>query len=215
MKRAMLTLLVAACIAVPASAQAWIEDFNGGGAFPWSQIDLAPGGSFAVGWDYNYNLIDGSDPRGNVSTGDGGAAHIDTDIRPSGESGVYDVILTSPVFSVPSGAMLEFVGHYRALNDDSFSVLLSSDGFTTFDTLATYTEDLNTGIPPFPYTIDDALGEFVSLDLSSYDAQDVQVGFRYAGDGWNWWAQVDNVTVTPEPASLLLLGVASLLIRRR
>ena len=208
-------LLTALFVATPAFAQAWSEYFNDGGAFPWAQIDLySP--SICIGWDYNYNVIDGSDPRGNFSSGDGGAAHIDTDARVAG-SGAYDKIMTSPYFTVPAGATLDFIANYRPLGGDSFSVLLSTDGFATWSTLATYTTALGT-FPTYPYSSNEPLGAAVSLDLSGYAGQNAQLGFRYAwggSGGWNWFAQVDNIVVTPEPASLVLLAVAGLVLRRR
>lgn len=206
-------LMAALCLAVPTLAQGWSEYFNGGGLFPWGQIDRLAPPSICMGWDYNYNIVDGSDPRGNFSTGDGGAAHIDTDARVSG-SGAYDKILTSPAFIVPSGASLSFVANYQPLNNDSFSVLLSKDGFTSWNTLATYTAAVGT-FPTYPYTANVALGQSITLDLSPYEGQNAQIGFRYAGNGWNWWAQVDNIVVTPEPASFVLLALAGLTLRRR
>ena len=62
----------------------------------------------------------------------------------------------------------------------------------------------------------EALGQAVQLDIGAYAGETAQVGFRYAGDGWNWWAQVDNVGVTPEPGTLALLAVGAMgVIRRR
>lgn len=207
-------VMAALALAAPVFGQAWSEDFNGGGAFPWAQVDLIDGGSLAVGWDYNYNLIDGTDPRGNFSSGDGGAAHMDTDIREGTTSGLYDKILWSPSFVVPSDAMLKCVANYIDRSGDSFSVVITTDAGTTWADLAVYTEDVGT-FPPSPYSEDAPLGDDIELDISAYATETAQIGFRYAGDGWNWWAQVDNVVVTPEPASLALLALAGVLIRRR
>jgi hypothetical protein len=49
-------------------------------------------------------------------------------------------------------------------------------------------------------------GEFVSLDLGAYvGMSDLQVRYRYAGNGWDWYAQVDNVAIRCEGA---FFGVA-------
>jgi hypothetical protein len=197
-----------------ASAQ-WSQDFNGGGTFPpagWTVDDLL-GSSFCAGWDYNYNLIDETDPRGNFSSGDGGAAHIDTDIRPTGESGPYDVALVTPSFTVPAGASLDFMLNYQALGGDSALVDINTgSGWTN---LVTYTT-VEGGFPTYPYSGDEAIGVAKSLSLGAYAGADAQIRFRYAGDGWNWWMQVDDIAVTPEPASMALLALGGLaLIRRR
>jgi hypothetical protein len=38
-------------------------------------------------------------------------------------------------------------------------------------------------------------GEEVFLDISAYAGATARVEFRYYGDSWDWWAQVDNVVV--------------------
>jgi hypothetical protein len=210
-----------ACVAVSllltgaASAQTWSQNFNGGGTFPpagWSVDDLLGAGvSIAMGWDYNYNILDGADPRGNFSSGDGGAAHIDTDARVAG-SGAYNKALVSPTFTVPAGATLDFVINYQDLNGDSASVEIN-DG-SGWDNLVTYTTEQG-GFPVFPYSGDEAIGAAKSLDISAYAGSDAQVRFRYAGNGWNWWMQVDDIAVTPEPASVALLALGGLAMFRR
>jgi len=212
------TIAVAAVLAFSSSAMAdFFEDFNGGGAFPWTVVDYEAGGSFASPWDYNYNHIDGSDVRGNFTTGDGGAAHIDTDIRPSGSSGVYNMGMLSPETSIGANAELSYYICYRQLADEAGYVEISTDGGTTFDTLVTYTATIG-GIPAVPYTADEALGAYETIDLSAYAGEDVIIQFRYAGDGWDWWMQVDDVfltTTVPTPSALALLGLAGLARRRR
>ena len=70
--------------------------------------------------------------------------------------------------------------------------------------------------PTFPYDQDEPIGQAEAYDLSAYAGQDVRVQFRYHGDGWNWWAQVDNVSLgVPSPGALALLALAGLAILRR
>jgi hypothetical protein len=40
-------------------------------------------------------------------------------------------------------------------------------------------------------------GEIVTIDLASYTGQaDVQARFRYYGNGWDYWAEVDDISLT-------------------
>ncbi len=49
---------------------------------------------------------------------------------------------------------------------------------------------------PLSYdSANELLGVAESIDLSAYAWSTVQVRFRYAGDGWNWWVQLDDVAV--------------------
>jgi hypothetical protein len=41
-------------------------------------------------------------------------------------------------------------------------------------------------------------GEDVAIDLSGFAGNTAQIEFRYAGDSWDWWYEVDNVVVTGE-----------------
>jgi MYXO-CTERM domain-containing protein len=207
----------AVTVALAGSATAdFYEDFNGGGDFPWEVVDLAADGeSDVLGWDYNYNIIDGGDARGNFTTGDGGAAMADTDAFGSG-GGEYNIAMVSPWSFLGPEGVLNFWQHYRPLGGDMAHVEITTDG-TNWENLATYTEGQYDSLPSFPYTEDIQLGVETTIDLSNYANNDVRVRFRYQGDGWNWWWQVDNVGMTsiPGPGALALLGVAGLASRRR
>jgi hypothetical protein len=188
------------------------QNFDDGGAFPWTIVDYN-GASAVTGWDYNYNIIDGSDPRGNFSSGNGGAAHVDTDVVPPNGSGPYDIAILSPETMISSGATLSYNVNYANLGGDSFNVEISTDGGSTWASLMAYTASVGT-FPTFPYTDDVALGVAENIDLSAYGGQMAIIQFRYQGDGWNWFAQVDEVSVVPVPGTLALLGLGMLRRRR-
>lgn len=196
-----------------AASADFFEDFNGAGAFPWDVVDLI-GGSTVLGWDYNYNIVDGTDPRGNFSSGDGGAAHADTDAF-GPDALAYDVALLSPVSTVSAGAVLVYNINFQQIGAiDAGRVEITADGGATWDLLAEYLVDTG-GFPTFPYSADEPLGIDETIDLAAYAGQDVQVRFRYVGEGWNWFMQVDNVGIIPAPGAVALFGVAGLMARRR
>ncbi|MDY7108974.1 MAG: choice-of-anchor J domain-containing protein [Planctomycetota bacterium] len=207
-----LALVAAAAFASVASA-GFYEDFNAGGAFPWDVVDYN-GNSAVLGWDYNYNIFDDGVPRGNFSSGDGGAAHVDTDAVGSGGAGPYDIAILSPWSTVDGDNMLEYVLNFQAIGD-ALAVEVTTDG-TTWDVVRLYDDEDIGGFPTFPYDQDEPIGQAEAYDLSAYAGEDVRVQFRYFGDGWNWWAQVDNVRLgVPTPGALALLGLAGLARRRR
>ncbi len=188
------------------------EDFNAG-ALPsgWTVDDIL-GGSDVLGWDINVNIVDGVDVRGNFTTGDAGAAHIDSDAFGVG-AGAYNVALVSPSFTVVANEIFTFWHMFRSLDTGDFGhVEITNDGGTTWDSLWTVADTTGT-IPSFPYTDYTAGGVQESIDISAYEGDTVNVRFRYEGDSWDWWWQVDNVSsaaAIPEPASASLLGLVAL-----
>jgi hypothetical protein len=206
-----LAIAAIACLAGSAHAD-FVENFNGGGAFPWTVMDYN-GASNVVGWDYNYNIFDGVDARGNFSSGDGGAAHVDTDA--ASPNGPYDIAILSPETVISSNAFLSYNINFQAIGAfDVGHVEISTDGGATWDNLITYTDDIG-GFPTFPYDGDEPLGVVETIDLAAYGGQSAIIQFRYEGDGWNWWMQVDDVSVVPAPATLALFGLGGLALRRR
>ena len=192
----------------------FVEDFNGGGAFPWTVVDYAAP-SAVLGWDYNYNIFDGADPRGNFSSGDGGAAHVDTDALGSAGAGPYNIGILSPETVLSPGAMLSYNINFQQIGSfDTAHVGISTDGGATFTQLMLYTADTG-GFPTFPYSGDEPLGVVENIDLSAYGGQSAIIRFVYEGDGWNWFMQVDDVSVVPAPGTFALLGLGGLAIRRR
>jgi len=180
-----------------------IGDFNGGSLGTWTVNDIL-GGSGVLGWDVNTNIVDGADIRGNFTTGDTGAAHVDSDAIGVSAAGPYNIALESPIFVSGSGETLVFYHMFRSLDTTDFGhVEVTTDG-TTWDNLTTFANTEGT-IPSFPYSADSAGGSQVMLDLTGFESATTQVRFRYEGDSWDWWWQVDNVSVIPEPGSVVLL----------
>ncbi|MCG3126232.1 MAG: hypothetical protein CHACPFDD_01062 [Phycisphaerae bacterium] len=186
------------------------ENFNSGIPATWAIVDLLGGGAVSpFNWTTNNlegraNWTPAADPGPNDL-----AAHADSDHH----AGNFDIALVSPSFTVPgSNAKLDYDTNYQnfALIDDA-ETEISTNGGATWTSLLHWQEDHGTfqGWP----------GVHVQLDLSAYAGQTAQIRFHYyepVSGGFDWWWQVDNVSVTPEPASMGLLGLGALaLIRRR
>ncbi|MCK4341551.1 MAG: choice-of-anchor J domain-containing protein [Phycisphaerae bacterium] len=176
-----------------------LEDFNAGIPANWTILDNIPGGGPFV---WMTNDVAG---RENYAGGDGLCADADSD--EFGASGTpYDTSLITPEFMVPADAEFMFTAAYNDLGagGDTAEVNVTTDGGTTWTNLLTWDEDHDPAGP----------GELVNIDFGGYAGETAQVEFRYYGGGWDWYFQVDNVGLTPEPASLMLLALGALLRRR-
>ena len=182
----------------PPPQYVWFEDFNAGIPGAWTITDNLGNSPFV----WTTNDVAG---RTNYAGGDGLCADADADAF--GSSGVpYDTSLISPSFEVPADGTLEFDAAYNDLtaggNDIAEVNILTATGSTN---LIYWDEDHDAYGP----------GEHVSVDLSPYAGQQAQIEFRYYGGGWDWYFEVDNVGVIPEPASLALLAFGGLALLRR
>jgi N-acetylneuraminic acid mutarotase len=140
----------------------------------WTVVDRTGKG----GWAFN-------DPgnRGNLTGGTGGFAIADSDAAGSGS--VTDTDLVTPVFDLTGAAtpLLRFNSDYRDLGaDDSGEVDVTTDGGATWRTVWQATTSRR-----------GPRVEEVALTAVANQAS-VQLRFRYRGT-WDWWWQVDNVSV--------------------
>jgi hypothetical protein len=195
------------------------ETFDSGIPASWSIVDNfpIPGGTgipaySAVPWTTNV-----PESMGNYTDGTGQTATASSYSHP----GQYDVSLITPAFAIsPGDDMLRYRINYQHI-----------DGFEAFDT------DISIKGAAWMNMVHQtsSLGAFwsagpphvsVGIDMGFFGAMPgdlVQVRFRYYSTYLlsmvhNEYVQIDDVTAAgllPEPATLLLLGLGGLLLRRK
>jgi len=181
------------------------EHFEG----PWLPAGWTTTDNAGAGWTWVRNDTTG---RTNYAGGDGYCAAADSDYW---DNYPYDTRLITPAFVVPLNPVLSYVAAYNHIGGgDNANTAISTDGGATWTNLLHWEEDHDAYGP----------GEVVSLPLDAFVGQTAEVRFRYYGDGWDWWWQVDDVLVegdpldgepVPEPGALTLLGLGGLLCLRR
>jgi hypothetical protein len=154
-------------------------DFEDGIPADWTVVNNSPGG---IVWT---TTADPACGQGNLTNGSGEAACADSDAAGSGQP-PYDTELVSNPFdlSAVGAAVLDVKAYYRDIttgSNDRFEVDVW-DGVGWTNEL-TWDEDHEP--------------EDFALNLSAYAGLSVvQVRFRYSGNGWDWYAQVDDVALT-------------------
>lgn len=199
------TTLVAASAVISLAGLAsadLVEDFTTGIPSDWTIVDNTGNGGWQTNGDYG-------DPNWTGVSGDdfGLCAHIDSDDIGSVD---VDTELISPFFAVPDGAILDFDTNYNTYTGADYAdTAISLDG-TTWTTLLSWHGD------------EDEQGTWwgdgvhISVAIpSEFYGQDAQIRFHYYDANWEWYWQVDNVSVVPAPSSIALLGLAGLVTRRR
>lgn len=130
---------------------------------------------------------DGSCRPNNETPGSGEAACVDSDLTNPEPAEAYDARLSTNSFDLsPYGtARLEFAAAYKdSTLADKFDVDISIDAGSTWTNELSWNEQHNNP------------GENVTINLAAYLGQaDVRVRFRYYGEGWDWWAQVDDISL--------------------
>ena len=151
------------------------EDFNAGIPAGWTITDDA-----GAGWQWELNTTTG---RINYAGGDGTCMDADADWA---YAYPYDTSLITPEIAIPAGAVLEYIAAYNYLGTgEAAEVNISTDGGVSWTNLLTWMEDHDAYGP----------GEAVSLDLSAYAGSTAHIAFRYYGDSWDWYYEVDNVAI--------------------
>ena len=151
-------------------------DFESGIPTDWSVVDNTGGAGIVWG-----TTTDSTCGITNLTNGSGEAACADSDDAGSGAPAYDTELVSNPLdFTGFDTATLDVAAYYRDLNtnnNDQFEVDYF-DG-TAWNNLVSWDEDHE------PEDIS------VSLPLT---AQNVR--FRYFGDGWDWYAQVDDVALS-------------------
>ncbi|MCG6963655.1 MAG: carboxypeptidase-like regulatory domain-containing protein, partial [Acidobacteria bacterium] len=117
--------------------------------------------------------------------GTGIAADADSDMCGSGTT--MNTSLYTPVMDLTGVASptLDYLASYNYLGSDYLDVNISSDGGATWTNLLHWNSDHAAYGP----------GEAVSLDVSAYATAATQVEFHFYAPGWDWWAEIDDLTI--------------------
>ncbi|MEY9864024.1 hypothetical protein ABH935_009678 [Catenulispora sp. GAS73] len=181
------------------SANCTAAGYKVGHTGPYQTFD---GTTAPTGWTVTNNTASGGwefdDPgkRGNLTTGDGGFAIIDSDHLGQGNS--QDTYLTSPVtdLSAIPAPELDFATYYKPYGNSTATVEVSVDNGTTWSSVwSQSTAAVN--------------GSKVSVPLpQAVGKTQVQVRFHYTGT-WAYYWEVDNVllgvpTCDPVPGGLVI-----------
>lgn len=195
---------LAATAGTAGAGTVFFEDFENGHIGQFTYQDYQPGGSAFI-WDGN-----GATNEGNYTGASGSCAMSNSDAQ----AGDYDHAIVSPTISLGTNSVLSYQTNYQNFaNFDYADTDISVDGGASWKTLLSWNED-HGGFYQSP-------GESVSLDLSAYDGQKVQIRFHHydpeQGDN-DWYWQVDDVRVSgdvPAPGAAALLGIGGLCAARR
>ncbi|MCB0078755.1 MAG: hypothetical protein KDD73_15190 [Anaerolineales bacterium] len=131
--------------------------------------------------------LNACDNGGNLTGGTGNAACADSDETNTAGDPYQAQMWTNAIdLTSATSATLNYLAVYRNLDSgDFFDVDASTDGGTTWTNLLSWNEDHEPG-------------EAVAINLDTYAGQSVIVRYNYYGDGWDWFAQVDDISLNCE-----------------
>jgi cysteine-rich repeat protein len=159
--------------------------FEAGIAQSWTVVDNA-------GQGITWTSVSGSEIGGNFTGGSGDAATAYSDAN----LGEFDTELHSNSFSLVgwTGATLEYLVNYQNFaNLDFLNLDISTDGGTSWVNMLSWNEDHPAG------SLLSTPGELVSVDLTHYAGEpDVKLRWHYFDpniDDWDWYAQIDDVSL--------------------
>ena len=208
MKKHVVILVTAVLPAViaPAHAQGLVEDFNGA-TFPPSGWTIVDNQGLGQIWQLNTYFDDD-----NWTGGDGTCADVNTDwYGGHAHGGDIATELISPEFLVPAGAMLEFDTNYQTYFglDYADTDISIDDGANWINLLSWH----GTGDQQGAFH---GSGVHISLDLGTdYAGETARIRFNHYNANWEWYWQIDNFVITPEPGTLSLLILGGLAVMRR
>lgn len=151
-------------------AESFYEDFEG---------DFPP-----EGWDVVINngagwMRNDAWGRDNLTPGTGYAAAADSDAF---GTGMDTELWTPPIdLSGASQALLSFANNFQVFSTDEAYIDVSIDGGTSWTNVAYWDYDNGPTIE--------------TVDLSAYTGEVIRLRFRYVALGWDWYWQVDDVTI--------------------
>lgn len=160
-----------------------VVDFESGIPGDWTVTDDSASGSGIV-WTTSDDPECGIDNR---TSGSGIAACADSDAAGQGAPAFDTSLITPPIdLSAADSASMEVATYFREISPSvlSIDVFDGADWNEVWSTTSSGTAD-------------------VPIDLTAYLGQaNVQVRMRYSGDGWDWYAQVDDVSLDCEISSV-------------
>ncbi len=174
------------------------EDFNNGFPETWSVVNAIDN---SVSWGLSEYASEGIYTG---TTGDAATASSDQ-FGPA----AYDTELRTPVINIAgkSSLMLQYTANYQnVIGNDDLDVDISTDGGSTWTTMLNWSED-HGGFRATP-------GEEVLIDVSQFagSAEEVIIRWRYynlADGAFDWYAQIDDVTLFEGAAVWLTVGQAA------
>lgn len=153
-------------------------DFESGIPGDWTVTDDSPGGD-GITW---VTTADSECGFGNDTGASGTAACADSDFPGSSDSPAYDTALTTPPIDLSgvASAALDVSTYFRYYQDSQLNIeVWNGSGWDV------------------AWTVDSDSQNDVNVDLDAYTgADDARVRFRYVGDGWDYYAQVDDVALS-------------------
>ncbi|MCC7362583.1 MAG: hypothetical protein IT317_24085 [Anaerolineales bacterium] len=148
----------------------------------WSVEDLSAGEA-GIDWTTTADTVNCG--LSNLTGGTGEAACADRDFAGPPDLPAYDTTLVSNLFDLTHAltATLHFSAFYNDFSGGADLFRVEVHNGTMWATELTWNED--------------HVGEDVALDLSSYKGlAGLRIRFRYSGADWDWYAQVDDVSLS-------------------
>jgi len=155
-----------------------VADFESGIPGDWTVTDDSPSGN-GITWTTTDAAECGF---ANQTSGSGVAACADSDFPGSGGSPAYDTSLVTPPIDLSgvTSAAMDVSTYFQYFNDSQLNIEVSNG--SGWD---------------IAWSVNTTGQNDVNVDLDAYTgSNNVQVRFRYLGDGWDWVSQVDDVALS-------------------